>query len=188
MRLFMLVVKLDGVLDGDDVGLIALFIDDVDHRGEGGGFAGTGGAGDQDQAARLVQQFADRGRQADLVQGQQLGGNLAQDQAEIALFLEHADAETRHFAEGKTEVRAAAFAHMLDVVFGGDAAHQFFGVFRRQRRAFHAVQNAMHADDRRHADADVQIGGTFRDHQLQQIGHRIRHSDFNYNFCMLVKD
>ena len=42
-----------------------------------------------------------------------------------------------------------------------------------QRRAFHAVQNAVHADRRRHAHADVQVGGAFRHHQLQQIGHRI---------------
>jgi hypothetical protein len=64
--------------------------------------------------------------------GQQLGGNLPQHQAEVALFLENADAETGRFAEGKTEVRPPAFAHVLDVVFGGDAAHQFLGVLRRK--------------------------------------------------------
>ena len=66
---------------------------------------------------------------------------------------------------------SAAFAHVLDVVFGGDAAHQFLGVFRAQGRAIDAMENAMHADDRRHAHSDVQIRGAFGHHQLQQIGH-----------------
>ena len=61
----------------------------------------------------------------------------------LPFFLENADTETRHFTESKTEVRAAAFAHVLDVVFGSDTAHQFFGVFRRRAWAFHAMQNAV---------------------------------------------
>jgi len=44
-----------------------------------------------------------------------------------------------HVAKGKAEVSAAAFAHMLDVIFGGDAAHQVFRVLRRKGRSFHAV-------------------------------------------------
>ena len=48
----------------------------------------------------------------------------------IALFLENTDAKTRHVAEGKSEVGASAFANVLDVIFGGDAAHQLFGILR----------------------------------------------------------
>ena len=96
-------------------------------------------------------------------------GNLPEHHAEIAFFLEHADAETRGLAEGEAEVRAAALADLLDVFFGGDAAHQFLGVFRREGRPLDAVQNAVHADDRRRADADVQVGRAFGHHQLQQI-------------------
>ena len=47
---------------------------------------------------------------------QQLRGNLPQNHAEIPLFLEHAHAEARQFAEGKAEIRPAALADVLDVV------------------------------------------------------------------------
>ena len=93
----------------------------------------------------------------------------------LPFFLEDAHAETRHFAESETKVRAAAFARALDVFLGRDAAHQFLGVLRFERRAFDAVQDAVHADDRRRANADVQIGGAFGHHQLQQIRHGVRH-------------
>ena len=91
-----------------------------------GGFAGAGGAGDQDQSAGLAQQDVDGvDGQADLLQRQKQGGNLAQDNAEIPLGLEDADAEAGDFAEGETEIGAAFLAHLLDVVLGSDAAHQF---------------------------------------------------------------
>ena len=95
--------------------------------------------------------------------------------AEVALFLEHADTETRRVPERKAKVRAAPFAHVLDVVFRSDAAHQFFGVFRAAGRPLYAVQNAMHPDRGRCAHTDVKVGSAFRHHQLQQIGHRVRH-------------
>ena len=38
-RLFVSVIVFNGVFDGDDMGVVALFVDDVDHRGQRGGFA-----------------------------------------------------------------------------------------------------------------------------------------------------
>ena len=155
---------------------VALLVDDVHHGGQRGGLAGAGGPGHQHQTARFVEQFLDARRNADLLHRQQLVGNLPQHQAEVALLLEHADAEPRHVAEREAEVRAAAFARALDVLLGRDAAHQFLGVLRLERRAFDAVQNAVHANHRRRADADVQVGRAFGHHQLQQIGHGVRHN------------
>src|SRR5581483_3122822 len=71
--------------------------------------AGAGGTGDEHQTAGLVEQFADGGRQANLVEFEELVGNLAQHHSEVALFLEDADAETGEVAEGEAEVGAAAF-------------------------------------------------------------------------------
>ena len=48
-----LVEELDRVLDGHDV-LVALLVDQVEHRGERGGLAGAGRAGDEHEAARLA--------------------------------------------------------------------------------------------------------------------------------------
>ena len=174
--LLVFVIILDGVFDGDDVGFVALLVDDVDHGGERGRLARAGGAGHQHQAARFVEQFLGGGRQADLLHRQHLAGDLAQDEAEIALFLEDAHAESRHVAEGEAEVGAAALADALDVILRGNAAHQFLAVLRGQRRPFYPVQNAMHTNHGRRIHADVQVGGPFGHHQLQQIGHRVRHA------------
>ena len=46
------VQEFDGVFDGDEV-IGAVGVDAVDHGGERGGLTGTGGAGDEDQAALL---------------------------------------------------------------------------------------------------------------------------------------
>jgi len=55
------------------------------------------------------------------------------------------------------------------VLLGSDAAHQFLGVFLLARRPFDAVQDAVDADRRRDAHADVQVGRAFGHDQLQQI-------------------
>src|SRR6266705_5789442 len=47
------VQELDGVFDGDQV-VGAVGVDAVDHRRQGGGLTGTGGSGDQEQAALLL--------------------------------------------------------------------------------------------------------------------------------------
>ena len=169
----MVVIILDRVLDGDDVRLVAFLVDDVNHRGQRGRFAGTGRPGHEHQAARLVQQFLGAGRNADLLKRQQLVGNLPEHQGEIALLLEDADTETRHVAKRKAEVRAAVFARALNVLLGRDAAHQFLGILRFERRTFDAVQDAVHPDGGRRTHADVQVGGAFGHHQLQQIGHGV---------------
>src|SRR4029077_16887619 len=54
------VQKLDGVLDGDEV-VGAIGVDAVDHGGERGGLTGTGGAGNQNQAALLFANAIDDG-------------------------------------------------------------------------------------------------------------------------------
>src|SRR5262249_51313191 len=97
--LFVFVIKFDGVFDGDDVGLFAFLVDDIDHGGKRSALAGTGGAGHKAKTAWFVKQFTDGRRQANLVQFKKLVWNLSQHHAEVALLFEHADAETRKFAE-----------------------------------------------------------------------------------------
>lgn len=66
-RLPALIDILDGVLDRDDV-VAAGLVDMVDHRGQRGGLAAAGGAGDKDQTARLVRQLCQHGRHRQLCQ------------------------------------------------------------------------------------------------------------------------
>src|SRR5437867_182380 len=66
-RLFVPVIIFDGIFDGDEVDLVALFINDVEHRGERRGLARTGRARDQDEPSWFVEQLLGRGRQANLL-------------------------------------------------------------------------------------------------------------------------
>lgn len=74
-RLLRLVDELDRVFHRQDVGL-AVAVDVVDHGSERGALAGARGAGDEDETARLVAHACDRGRKAELFEGENLGGDL----------------------------------------------------------------------------------------------------------------
>ena len=65
---FVLVIVFDGVFDGDDVA-VEVDVDVVDHGGEGGGFAGAGGTGDEKESAGAAAEFLDGGGEADLLEG-----------------------------------------------------------------------------------------------------------------------
>ena len=69
MRLVVLMVILDRVLDRDDVP-IEVAVDVVDHRRQRGGFARAGRPGYQEQPARAAAQSFYDGRQADLLERQ----------------------------------------------------------------------------------------------------------------------
>ena len=77
VSLLVAVQEFDRVFDGDDV-FGAGGIDAVDHRGQRRGLAGTGDAGDQHQAARLVADLLHDLRQIEFVERANLGGNDAQ--------------------------------------------------------------------------------------------------------------
>ena len=51
------VIKLNGIFNGDNMGVIPFHVDDVNHGGQRGAFAGACWAGTQDHATRLVQQL-----------------------------------------------------------------------------------------------------------------------------------
>ncbi|MBI2812998.1 MAG: hypothetical protein HYX71_01790 [Opitutae bacterium] len=59
----------EGILDGDDV-VLALLVELGHHRGEGGGLAGAGGAGDEDEAVVVGEELADGGEvaQAEIIE------------------------------------------------------------------------------------------------------------------------
>jgi len=69
--------EFDRVLDREDVmGLRA--VDLVHHRGESGRLPRARRAGDEDEAARLHREIAQRVRQAELLERSQLGGHVAE--------------------------------------------------------------------------------------------------------------
>ena len=163
------VIKLNGIFNGDDVGVVALRVDDVNHRGQRGAFAGAGRPGDQAHATRLVQQFLHRRRQADLLECQQGCRYLPQHARKPAPLLEHAHPETRHFTKRKGKIRPTALPHLLDILVGRDGTHQLLGNLIRDNRAIHLLQNPVQADARRHAHPNVKIGCALLYHKVQQV-------------------
>ena len=109
------VVILDGVLDRDDMAVLVL-VDPVDPRGERGGLARAGRAGDEDQAAWSAQQVLDHRGQAELLERVHLGRDEAQDHAEHALAAVDVDAETGLLVEGEAEVAPAVALEALQLL------------------------------------------------------------------------
>ena len=67
------VQELDRVLDREDV-ILALLVDQVDHRGERGRLARAGRAGHQHEAARLAGELGQHGRQPERLEAEDLAG------------------------------------------------------------------------------------------------------------------
>src|SRR6202050_404749 len=106
--LFIAVQIFDRVFDGDDV-LGAQRIDAINHRGERGGFAGTGGAGGENQAALL---FANRGEDAwqlEFFDVANFCGDNAQNHADVAALLEDVDAEAAEAGDAVGHVEFGGF-------------------------------------------------------------------------------
>ncbi len=109
-------VVLDGVLDGDDLEFRA---DDGGEGGiEGGGLAGAGGAGDEEDAVGPVNEALE-GAEGSLVHAELLEGEedvgLVEEAHDDALAEEHGD-------DGDADVHLAAAHVELDAAVLGDAA------------------------------------------------------------------
>ena len=74
---------LDGVLQGDDVGLPGA-VDAVDDAGLGGGFAAAGGTGDQHHSGRDIRQIHDQGGDPDGLPVRNVEGYQPNDQSHRA--------------------------------------------------------------------------------------------------------
>ena len=167
--ILVVVIKLDGIFNGDNVGVITLDVDDVNHGGQRGALAGAGRPGHQAHAARLVQQFLHRGRQADLLERQQRCRYLPQHRCESSPLLEHTHPKPGHVTKRKGEIRPAPLTHFLNVLVRSDGTHQFLGHLIRESRTIHLLQNTVQADRGRHPHPDVKIGRSLLHHKVQQI-------------------
>src|ERR1700681_3574781 len=92
--LFVVVQKLDGILDSDHV-LFTFSIDLVEHGGERGGFAGTRRASNEHQSAGRVPHAAPYGRQPQGIEAFDLPWNGAKHGAHRAALIEDVASEAR---------------------------------------------------------------------------------------------
>ncbi len=175
-RFLAVVVELDRVFDRDDV-VIDRLVDVVDHAGQRRALAGPGRPGHQEQSARSHAELGADGRRAQLLHRQQLVGNLPQHHADISTLLEHGDAKTGIFAEGKAEVAAADLRQLMLAAVGRDALHQGHRVVRLEDFRLELPHPAVHAEHRRLTGRNVDVAGVLLDAGHQQfvdkdIAHR----------------
>src|SRR2546430_983080 len=111
--------ELPGILDGDDV-LVALAVDLVDHRGQGGRLARAGGAGDEHQAARLVADLFDHDGQTELLESEDLVGDLAIDGGGGAALVEDVGSEPRQPLDAERDVELEVFFEAVLLGVGED--------------------------------------------------------------------
>ena len=167
-RLLVLVQHLDGVLDGDDVPAHRV-VDVVDHRREGGGLAGAGRAGDEHQAARLEREALDDVGEVQLLEGGDLGRDLAHGHADAAALAEHVDAEAPEGRRRVGEVDLVVLAEAADLLVGHDGRRDVLGVLGGEGRLVEQRQLAVDADHRRAPRLDVQVRRVARHHLAEQI-------------------
>ncbi len=122
--------EFDGVFDGDEV-IGARGVDAVDHGGEGGRFTGTSRAGDEDQAALFFANFVDDGGKVELFGGANLGGDDAEDHADVAALLEDVDAEAAEAGDAVSHVEFGGFFEFLLLPVGHHAECHGEHFFRR---------------------------------------------------------
>src|SRR5262249_29691951 len=93
--------------------------------------------------------------------------NLPQHDRDIALLLEHRNAEPRGVAKGEAEVRPAFLLKLLLVAVGRDRLHQGDRVLRLQHLGLEGSQVSVKSQDRRTTHGDVNGRRAALDARLQ---------------------
>src|SRR6266581_9730635 len=167
--LLVAVQELDGVFDSDQV-VGAVGVDAVDHGRQGGGLTGTGGSGDEDQAALLFANLVDDRGEIQFFIGANFRGNDAEHHADVAALLKDVDTEAAQPRNAIGHIQFRCFFELLFLAvghhaerhgkhfFGGDARH----VGERGEQAVHAQIGVV-------ADFQVQVGGLAFDRAPEKI-------------------
>ena len=169
--------ELDRVLDRDDV-LLHRPVHVVDHRRERGRLARAGRAGEQDDAALLLRQPADDGRQVELVDRLDVDRDGAHHERDEALLAEGVDAEAAEALERVGEVDLVLGLELGELVRVAEHLQQdALGVVRRQAlRAHDRLELAVEADERIGGHLEVEVGALGRDQVAEGVveieGHR----------------
>src|SRR4030095_3637510 len=123
--------------------------------GQRGRLAGAGRPRDQDQPLVQHRRLLEDGWQAQLVGGEDLGRDLAEDRAAAVLLHEVVGAEPRDVGDLVTEVDVARLLEGLDFLLGRDLVQHLPEEFVVQGVVLHPLQLAVHAPDRRVGGPDT---------------------------------
>ena len=169
--------EFDGVFEGDDV-FAVVGINVLKHRGERGGFAGAGGAGEQDDAAGGFGDGAEDVRQAELFHAGDGVLDEAQDDAPAAEGLEDVGTEATDAGAQVGVVGLAIGIEAGPQVLRGDAINEFRhpSLIRNELAGVQAPADAK-GDGAVGLDVDVggaALGGSLQD--FVKIANGVRHA------------
>ena len=92
------------------------------------------GPGDEDQAARLVAERLDDRRQPELLEAEDLVGDLPEDAGDRAALVEDVGAEAGEALDAEGEVELEVLLEPVLLVVGQDRVRELLGLRHRQRR------------------------------------------------------
>src|SRR5882724_2954285 len=154
---FVAVQKLDRVLDREDV-LRAVPVDLVDDGGERRRLTGAGRAGDEDEATWLLGQLVQGRRDAELLQGLDLGGDKPKSRPDRLPLEIDVDTEARQAGNRVREIELPLDLEILLLLAREDAVEQLLRPLRREGVVIaHALDFSTHANDRRRSDGHMEV-------------------------------
>src|ERR1700728_2545562 len=113
---FVAVQELDRIFDGDDV-VVLLAVDAVEEHSERGGFARSGGSGDENDAVAQLGDIGEVGGQAKRYEIRNSSGDDAHHDGATAALDEDVDSKTRNTGEAIGNVARSGFAQGCDCLF-----------------------------------------------------------------------
>ena len=145
-----LVYEFNRILDGQDMAILVL-VDMINHRRQGGGLARTGRTGDQDQAARHINEIPKHRRTSQIIQGLNDGRNGAEHARRPPVLIKGVDAEPGQLGNLEREVAFQKFIIVLALLIVHDVIDQTMHLLVFQRRHVDAAHVAVYPDHRRQA-------------------------------------
>ena len=159
---FAFVDEFNRVFQGDDV-IFAIGIAVIHHRRQRRGLAGTGRAGDEDEAAvqhaKLLEHRGQRRIELfKIFKGQDPARNLPEHGTDADFLIEKIYAEARDVRDFVTEVHVTGFFDLFDFVIRSDFVKQGLERVVFERGIIHPLKFAVDAQHGRVAGGHMQVG------------------------------
>ena len=111
-----------------------------------------------------------------VLEGKDLGRNLAEDGGDAVFLVEEIGAEAGDVRDLVAEIDVAGFLEDLDLVLGRDLVEHLLEVVVFERRMVHAMQLAVDAEHGVVARGKVQVRSLLLEHQIEEcvdLRHKI---------------
>ena len=160
-------VILNRILHGHNV-LFEIGIHIVNHGCDGGCLTATGWTSHQEKTAGTLYQLARNFRQANLLKAKKPVWNESKNHGDKCFLTEHADTETRRFAETKAKISSALLLKLSLIFFRRDGLHQRHGVIGIKNLGLQIAQPPIQSNSWLTPYGNVKIGRVLFHHDIKQ--------------------